>query len=117
MYLRPTHGMPARSICWHAAHSCLPACRAIGAEVLIDDNPGYAQECAEAGIHVLLYDWQQGYPWSKTPGGGPTHDRITRWVASCAALCCAVLHRACCAPLGGPTHGLHHVAGGRLRGF
>ena len=64
----------------------LPACRAIGAEVLIDDNPGYAQECAEAGIHVLLYDWQLGYPWSKTPGGGPTHDRITRWVLRCAAL-------------------------------
>lgn len=29
-------------------------CRAIGAEVLIDDNPTYAKECAEAGIHVLL---------------------------------------------------------------
>lgn len=52
-------------------------CRAIGAEVLIDDNPAYARECAEAGIHVLLYDWEHGYPWSKTPDG-PAHDRITR---------------------------------------
>ncbi|PSC74997.1 NLI interacting factor-like phosphatase [Micractinium conductrix] len=52
-------------------------CHAIGAEVLIDDNPAYAKECAEAGIHVLLYDWQHGYPWSKTPDG-PRHDRITR---------------------------------------
>ena len=83
--------------------ACLPACRAIGAEVLIDDNPGYAQECAEAGIHVLLYDWQHGYPWSKTPGGGPTHDRITRWVHGCAvhavavrcALCTAGCSRVC----------------------
>lgn len=39
--------------------------RSIGASVLIDDNPGYAVECAEAGINVLLYDWNHGYPWSK----------------------------------------------------
>lgn len=52
-------------------------CRSIGAEILIDDNPNYAVECAEAGIQVLLYDWEHGYPWSKTQEG-PTHDRITR---------------------------------------
>ncbi|KAI7843161.1 hypothetical protein COHA_003145 [Chlorella ohadii] len=52
-------------------------CRAIGAEVLIDDNPSYAVECAQAGIHVLLYDWDHGYPWSKT-ADGPVHPRITR---------------------------------------
>ncbi|KAK9829911.1 hypothetical protein WJX72_008609 [[Myrmecia] bisecta] len=52
-------------------------CRDIGASVLIDDNPRYAVECAEAGINVLLYDWQLGYPWSKTPDG-PTHPRIRR---------------------------------------
>eukprot|EP00951_Prasinocladus_malaysianus_P005852 scaffold41197_cov40-Prasinocladus_malaysianus.AAC.1 len=44
-------------------------CKSIGAHVLIDDNPGYALECAEAGIHVLLYDWNLSYPWSKTPCG------------------------------------------------
>lgn len=54
-------------------------CRSIGAEVLIDDNPAYAVECAQAGIQVLLYDWQLSYPWGKTPDG-PTHDLITRWV-------------------------------------
>ncbi|GAB4815867.1 hypothetical protein N2152v2_002913 [Parachlorella kessleri] len=52
-------------------------CRSIGAEVLIDDNPSYAVECAQAGIHVLLYDWDHSYPWSKT-AEGPTHDLITR---------------------------------------
>ncbi|EFN53768.1 hypothetical protein CHLNCDRAFT_10527, partial [Chlorella variabilis] len=52
-------------------------CRAIGAEVLIDDNPAYAVECAQAGIHVLLYDWDHAYPWSKT-AAGPVHERITR---------------------------------------
>jgi len=52
-------------------------CKSIGATVLIDDNPGYAMECAEAGIHVLLYDWNHEYPWSKTPDG-PTHERIQR---------------------------------------
>ena len=44
-------------------------CKSIGASVLIDDNPGYAKECAEAGINVLLYDWDQGYPWSKVSSG------------------------------------------------
>jgi hypothetical protein len=39
--------------------------RSIGASILIDDNPGYAVECAEAGINVLLYDWNEKYPWSK----------------------------------------------------
>ena len=37
--------------------------------MLIDDNPRYAVECAEAGIDVLLYDWQLNYPWSKTADG------------------------------------------------
>ena len=52
-------------------------CHAIGAHVLIDDNPNYAMECAAAGINVLLYDWEHSYPWSKTPDG-PVHERITR---------------------------------------
>ncbi len=37
--------------------------------MLIDDNPRYAVECAEAGMDVLLYDWQLCYPWSKTADG------------------------------------------------
>ena len=44
-------------------------CHAIGAAALIDDNPGYAIECANAGIHVLLYDWKKLYPWSKLSQG------------------------------------------------
>jgi hypothetical protein len=43
----------------------LPLRRSIGAHVLIDDNPGYAIDCASAGIQVLLYDWEEAYPWSK----------------------------------------------------
>ncbi len=39
--------------------------RSIGASVLIDDNPGYALDCAEAGINVLLFDWDLSYPWSQ----------------------------------------------------
>ncbi|KAG1666891.1 hypothetical protein FOA52_013524 [Chlamydomonas sp. UWO 241] len=42
-------------------------CRSIGAKLIIDDNPGYALDCAHAGIHVLLYDWENNYPWSKIP--------------------------------------------------
>ena len=44
-------------------------CRDIGATVLIDDNPRYAMECAAAGIYVLLYDWNNSYPWGKTAEG------------------------------------------------
>lgn len=40
-------------------------CRSLGAKVLIDDNPKYAIECAEAGIRVLLFDYENSYPWSK----------------------------------------------------
>lgn len=44
-------------------------CRSIGADVLIDDNVGYALDCANTGIQVLLYDWEDSYPWSKLPEG------------------------------------------------
>ncbi|KAF5481593.1 hypothetical protein F2P56_002233 [Juglans regia] len=41
-------------------------CRSLGANVLIDDNPRYAIECAEIGIRVLLFDYENSYPWCKT---------------------------------------------------
>ncbi|CAL1390116.1 unnamed protein product [Linum trigynum] len=41
-------------------------CRSLGAELLIDDNPRYAMECAEAGIRVLLFDYENSYPWCKS---------------------------------------------------
>ncbi|CAL5375677.1 unnamed protein product [Camellia sinensis] len=40
-------------------------CRSLGAKVLIDDNPRYAMECAEVGIRVLLFDYENSYPWCK----------------------------------------------------
>ncbi|KAL2644009.1 hypothetical protein R1flu_011596 [Riccia fluitans] len=52
-------------------------CRSLGANILIDDNPRYAIECAECGIEVLLFDLHGSYPWSKTPCG-PQHPLITR---------------------------------------
>ncbi|PIN13869.1 hypothetical protein CDL12_13501 [Handroanthus impetiginosus] len=41
-------------------------CKSLGAKVLIDDNPRYAVECAEVGIKVLLFDYENSYPWCKT---------------------------------------------------
>ncbi|KAM7276232.1 hypothetical protein ACFE04_018098 [Oxalis oulophora] len=38
----------------------------LGAKVLIDDNPRYALECAEIGIRVLLFYYENSYPWCKT---------------------------------------------------
>ncbi|KAG2485713.1 hypothetical protein HYH03_015597 [Edaphochlamys debaryana] len=55
-------------------------CRTIGAQVLIDDNPSYAVECAAAGIRVLLYDWEGGYPWSKLPPSGVTNRELIKVV-------------------------------------
>lgn len=52
-------------------------CRSIGADILIDDNPRYAVECASRGIEVLLFDYNNSYPWSKT-SDGPVHPLITR---------------------------------------
>ena len=60
-------------------------CQAVGAQVLIDDNPGYALDCAEAGMQVLLFDWDLRYPWAKTENNGPQHPNITR-VADWAAV-------------------------------
>ncbi|KAK7265502.1 hypothetical protein RJT34_33122 [Clitoria ternatea] len=40
-------------------------CRSLNAKVLIDDNPRYALECADVGIRVLLFDYEDSYPWSK----------------------------------------------------
>ena len=51
-------------------------CDAIGASVLVDDNPGYAAECADAGMKVLLYDWQGGYPWAKHPPAVGEHPNV-----------------------------------------
>ncbi len=50
-------------------------CHAIRAEILIDDAPGYALECAEAGMHVFLFDLHGEYGWNKPT---PIHANITR---------------------------------------
>ena len=61
-------------------------CKEIGAGVLIDDNVSYALECADAGIEVLLFDWNGQYPWSKqfagaasAPEAHPLITRVTSW--------------------------------------
>ncbi|KAG9443906.1 hypothetical protein H6P81_015246 [Aristolochia fimbriata] len=52
-------------------------CRSMGAQVLIDDNPRYAIECAEAGMRVLLFDYDNSYPWCKT-GSADLHPLVTK---------------------------------------
>ena len=61
--------MPLLTGCCHVCCTACTAPRSIGADVLIDDNVGYAMDCADAGIQVLLYDWEDSYPWSKLPEG------------------------------------------------
>ncbi|XVE53799.1 hypothetical protein DITRI_Ditri03aG0031200 [Diplodiscus trichospermus] len=38
----------------------------LGSKILIDDNPRFAVECAQVGIRVLLFDYENSYPWCKT---------------------------------------------------
>ncbi|XP_072952762.1 uncharacterized protein [Typha angustifolia] len=52
-------------------------CRTLGAQVLIDDNPRYALECAEVGVRVLLFDYDNSYPWCKT-GIEDLHPLVTK---------------------------------------
>ena len=52
-------------------------CRSFGAQVLIDDNPRYALECAEDGMRVLLFDYDNTYPWCKT-GVDQSHPLVTK---------------------------------------
>lgn len=55
-------------------------CRGVGAEVLIDDNPVYALDCARSGMEVLLFDFNNSYPWSKTQGlQHPSITRVHNW--------------------------------------
>lgn len=50
-------------------------CRSIGAEILIDDAPSYALECAMDGMKVFLFDLDGEYNWNKPT---PMHENITR---------------------------------------
>ena len=50
-------------------------CARVGADLLIDDNPGYALDCAESGLDVILFDYQGTYPWSKACAD---HERISK---------------------------------------
>ncbi|CAL5037276.1 unnamed protein product [Urochloa decumbens] len=52
-------------------------CRSFGAQVLIDDNPRYAMECANDGMRVLLFDYDNSYPWCKT-GVDESHPLVTK---------------------------------------
>ncbi|XP_073110117.1 uncharacterized protein [Elaeis guineensis] len=52
-------------------------CKSLGAQVLIDDNPRYALECADVGIRVLLFDYENSYPWSKSDSAA-SHPLVTK---------------------------------------
>ncbi|ESQ53842.1 hypothetical protein EUTSA_v10025620mg [Eutrema salsugineum] len=56
-------------------------CRSFGAEILIDDNPRYAEECANIGMKVLLFDYENSYPWSKSESVDrhPLVTRVHNW--------------------------------------
>lgn len=56
-------------------------CRSLGAKVLIDDNPKYAEECAQVGVRVLLFDYENSYPWSKTDSSldHPLVTKVHNW--------------------------------------
>lgn len=53
--------------------------REIDADVLIDDNPSYALDCASSGMDVILYNFQDAYPWSQLPERDNRIKKVTCW--------------------------------------
>ena len=64
-------------------------CRDIQADVLIDDNPTYAYDCASAGMQVLLFNWRLQYPWSQQP------DQCDSFQAAHSRSTCSILTSQC----------------------
>lgn len=71
-----------------ASRSKAELCREAGATILVDDNPVYARECADAGIDVLQFNLAGNYAW----GGkreDDAHPRITHvrsWIEAEVAI-------------------------------
>ncbi|KAJ1547406.1 hypothetical protein HK405_005952, partial [Cladochytrium tenue] len=64
-------------------------CRELGASVLIDDALHHAEECAEKGMRVLLFDLDGTYMWGKLPAGAtlpPGVTRVRNWAEAVAQL-------------------------------
>ena len=53
-------------------------CQSVSADVLIDDNPVYAEECSAAGVRVLLFDWEGSYPWAADKHTRASNGLVTR---------------------------------------
>lgn len=67
-------------------------CRELQIDVLIDDNPRYATEVANANIQAFLFDWKGEYPWSKMKNGDRRDDIVVRvgvLVLGCDWMCMA----------------------------
>jgi uncharacterized HAD superfamily protein len=60
-----------------ASRSKAELCREVGASVLVDDNPVYARECAEAGIDVLQFG---AYPWNRNVHAHPRITLVRSWL-------------------------------------
>lgn len=50
-------------------------CKEIGAEILIEDNLGYAKSCVDEGIRVLLFD----YPYNREENISQLITRVKSW--------------------------------------
>lgn len=77
------HCLKGQISCWNIAlmSFSLESCSLLGAKILIDDNPRYAVECAQVGIRVLLFDYENSYPWCKTESidKHPLVTRVNNW--------------------------------------
>jgi 5'(3')-deoxyribonucleotidase len=63
----------------HISRSKLEVCKAIGADVLIDDHFHHAQQVAAGDVTVLLFG---DYPWNRVEGSLPTGIvRVKDWQA------------------------------------
>ena len=60
---------------WATSRKKSEICKELGIGILIDDNPGIALECANAGIRVFLFD----QPWNREQQFPDNVERVSSW--------------------------------------
>lgn len=56
-------------------------CNELGASILIDDNYNYIKEVAEAGLHGVLFDLDNTYPWNNSDKLPERAARASSWTS------------------------------------
>lgn len=61
--------------------SKLELCKDLGASILIDDTYDYIKEVSEAGLHGILFNLDDAYPWNKNKELPKGSTRAPSWTS------------------------------------